>query len=144
MVQNLIIILGDDFNTAEPIIFPCEEEIMIQLCEGLEDNNCIGFKADQPLVMWDESDSFEIKKQWCVGFYLDKSSDSAFCFDHITRVKNNENDLIWAKPRIPDFQDVQEEQILPIDVCGYWDLLGRKFIMTNIEEIRSVFREIYD
>ena len=144
MVQNLIIILGDDFNSAEPIIFPCEDKIMIKLCGGLEDNNCIEFKANQPLaVMWDESYSFEIKKQWYVGFYLDKNSDSSFRVDHLTRAKNTENDLIWTRPRIPDIQDVQEWQILPTDVCGYWDLSGRKYILTNIEEIRSVFKEIY-
>ena len=96
---------------------------------GLEGNNCIRFKADQPLaVMWNETDRCEIKKQWYVGFYMYKN----FCVDHITRAKNNENYLIWATRRIPDIQDVEEEQILPIDVCGYWDLSGRKYILTNI------------
>ena len=90
--------------------------------------------------MWD----IKKKKQWYIGFYLDKNSDGTFRIDHLERANNRCNNM-WQRPSgKDDIEDTDEIQILPIQVLGEWDFTKEMpyFLLTNEHEIKDNFNKL--
>ena len=100
-----------------------------------------GFSYLQPLaVVWDIGNV----KDWFVGFYLDGNGDETIRVDHMAKKGNACKDK-WIRPRQEDIQDVVEQQILPCNVVGEWDMSTRSdvFIVQNAAEIQESFDELF-
>ena len=94
-IENLTVILGDDNQSSvEPVLFPCEDEIIEMLREGtdkiIQEEATVqvtevpsedpAFQFNQPVaVIWDEG----CVKRWYIGFYLDDNRDGTFRVDHL-------------------------------------------------------------
>ena len=157
MVESLTVIFGQENPSVEPVVFPCEDEIveLLQEDEPMEaevdppstsspdtesDTAPIQYSFNQPLaVVWEEGRSL----QWYVGFYLDVSDDETFRVDHLVRSATGSQ--LWERPpESDDIQDTTYRQIVPVAVAGHWDFSKRKptYIVENSEEIQQTFRQI--
>ena len=116
MIENLTILLCKEVDVSDAIVFPCEDEIF-EILTGIGKDipanspdyigNLNHLKSNQPIaVVWHERK----RKKWYVGFYLDSNTDGTHRVDHL-------------EPSIgkDDIQDVEDVQIVPQDVKGYWD-----------------------
>ena len=63
--------------------------------------------------------------KWFVGFILSTESPNSSKVEHFTRVFTGK-DSLWQYPKIPDVQDTDTIQILPIEVLGEWDYSNPK------------------
>ena len=146
MIENLTILLGDDYQVEEAVVFISEEEI-VQLLrgEGNKDKETIEdealFLPNQPLaVIWEEGGN----KLCFIGFYVDDNEDSTFRVSHLDRVETAKD--VWQRPSgADDIQDVTQAQIVPQDVSGNWDfsnLRKPQFILSNAAEIEATFLSI--
>ena len=83
LIENLTILLSEDPDADESVIFPCEDEIM-DLINGSSNSNptdhkettkslpVSALKVNQPVaVVWD----MKRKKQWFIGFFLGTNAD---------------------------------------------------------------------
>ena len=119
MIENLIVLVGDDYQAEEAVVFPCEEEILETLKgagaeTGMSHSQEPMFQPNQPLaVIWDERGT----KRWFIGFYLNDNGDGTFRVDHLMRTGTG--DEIWQQPHgSDDIQDTIEQQIVSVTVSG--------------------------
>jgi hypothetical protein len=144
MIENLTVLVGDDYQAEEAVVFPCEEEILETLM-GSQEVEVMSqdepmFQPNQPLaVIWDERGT----KRWYIGFYLDDNGDGTFRVDHLMRAGTGDD--IWQRP--PGTDDIQEtiaQQIVPVTVSGTWNFSQRKphYVLSNVIEIEDMFHEI--
>ena len=57
------------------------------------------------------------------------------------------SDSLWQYPKIPDVQNTDDIQILPIEVIGEWDYSDPKksvFKVINYEQVNICFKEYID
>ena len=122
MIENLTIIFSEDNYVEESIVFPTEDEIMDLLHNNSEytvaskDITTLSLRPNQPLaVIWDS----RAKRNWFIGFFLDKNEDGTYRVDHLERI--NGNNERWCRPSgCDDIQDAEEIQILPVSILGVW------------------------
>ena len=146
---NLVILLSNtailETNDGE-IFLPTESEVMDALNSyGLEENVSVItedldiMKINEPkAIVWEENN--ELK--WYIGFILSIDSPNSSKVEHLTRVLPG-TDKLWQYPQIPDVQDTDIIQILPIEVIGEWDYSNPKksvFEVKNCKEINAVFK----
>ena len=66
----------------------------------------------------------------------------------VEQLKHNEEDLImWIKPKSDDIQMIKDCQVLPCDVHGYWDFSNTQysvFIVDNVSNIEVAFKNILE
>ena len=87
-------------------------------------------------VIWDTKN----RKEWYIGFFLDKNDDGTFRIDHLER--DGKTNSKWIRPRgRDDIQDTEEVQVLPIDIVGDWVFTGDRptFLLDNTEQIHNTF-----
>ena len=92
MIENLTIIFSEDNYVEENIVFPTEDEIMDLLHNNSEytvaskDITTLSLRPNQPLaVIWDS----RAKRNWFIGFFLDKNEDGTYRVDHLERINGN-------------------------------------------------------
>ena len=98
-------------------------------------------------MMWGVTCGNNTQKQWYLGFYIIDSdhTNNSVRINHLTREVGNRS-VNWVAPNSPDkFQDVLPEQIIPVDVSGQWDFIGRvpHYKLDNVREITTVFSDIF-
>ena len=147
---NLVILLSNaaivETNDGE-IFLPTESEVMETLNSyehednvpvTIQDLNMI--KINEPnAIIWKENNEFK----WYIGFILSTESPNLSKAEHLTRVLNGK-DLLWQYPKIPDIQDTDNIQILPIEVIWEWDYSNPKksvFEVKNCEQVNICFKE---
>ena len=71
------------------------------------------------------------------------NSDGTFRVNHL--VREGVKDSTWLAPVHSDIQDVCHDQVVPVEVMGNWDYSGRtpKFILSNMNDIKTVFTDIF-
>ena len=84
MIENLTILLCEEQEADDAIVFPCEDEILEmitghrivndteepEVVAALEET--VALKPNQPLaIVWDERN----RKKWYIGFYIDTNED---------------------------------------------------------------------
>ena len=64
--------------------------------------------------------------------------------DHLTMQTDGSKEK-WMRPKHDDIQDVFEQQIIPCDVSGEWEITSRTavFIVQNYVEIEKHFQELF-
>ena len=82
MIENFILILPDEHEAQDCVVFPSEDEIMDslmnrepQISTGDVDNQDADLQLapNQPVaVMWDSKNN---RKRWYIGFFLDTNND---------------------------------------------------------------------
>ena len=90
-------------------------------------------------IVWEENS--ELK--WYIGFILSIESPNSSKVEHLTRCSPG-NDMQWNYPNIPDVQDTDVIQILPMEVVGEWDYSNPEksvFEVKNYEKINEYFKE---
>ena len=150
MKCNLIILLSNaavvEFNDGE-VFLPTESEVMETLkSHELEENipditeDLDIMKINEPkAIVWEENS--ELK--WYVGFILSIESSNSRKVEHLTRILPG-GDSLWNYPNIPDVQDTDVIQILPMEVVGEWDYSDPNksvFEVKNYEKINEYFKE---
>ena len=150
MKCNLIILLSNaavvEFNDGE-VFLPTESEVMETLkSHELEENipditeDLDIMKINEPkAIVWEENS--ELK--WYIGFILSIESLNSRKVEHLTRILPG-GDSLWNYPNIPDVQDTDVIQILPMEVVGEWDYSDPKksvFEVKNYEKINEYFKE---
>ena len=145
MIENLTLILSDEIEAQDCIVFPSEDEIMDTLLKKEQastddvavQSETLNLVPNQPVaVIWDTKN----RKEWYIGFFLDKNDDGTFRIDHLER--DGKTNSKWIRPRGRDeIQDTEEVQILPIDIVGDWVFTGDRptFLLDNTEQIHNTF-----
>ena len=142
MIENLVLILSDENEAQDCIVFPSEEEIMEKLqnkeqasIDEVTDETTL--VPNQPVaIIWDTKK----RKQWYIGFFLNMNDDGTFRVDHLER--DGKLDKRWVRPRGgDDIQDAEEVQILPTPVSGDWIFTEDRpiFVLNNEEQIHETF-----
>ena len=97
-------------------------------------------KINEPkAIVWEENNEL----RWYIGFILSIDSSNSSKVEHLTRVQHC-NDSLWHYPAIPDVQDTDIIQILPIEVIGEWDYLDPKksvFEVKNCKQVNDIFKK---
>ena len=143
LLSNATIVEANDGE----IFLPTEFEVMetlnsFELEENVpvitEDLNII--KINEPnAIVWEENN--ELK--WYIGFILSIDSSNSSKVEHLTRALHSQ-DSLWHYPTIPDVQDTDIIQILPIEVIGEWDYSNPKesvFEVKNVEQVNDIFEK---
>ena len=120
--------------------FPSHEKMMEVLTTTT--NNCTFnqpfYHGQPPDVKWDEG---RVNRVWYVGFYLTCESNTIIVVDHLAPYKKSLQ--FWIRPKLEDVQHVEVEQIIPIDVQGFWIEASSsepvKFKIQNWEEVQRSF-----
>ena len=147
---NLVILLSNAAiveNNDGEIFLPTESEVMETLNSyELEDNVPVTIhdlnmiKINEPNeIIWKENN--ELK--WYIGFIPSTESQNLSKAEHLTIVLNGD-DSLWQYPKIPDIQDTDNIQILPIEVIWEWDYSNPKksvFEVKNCEQVNICFKE---
>ena len=102
---------------------PTESEVMDTLNSSEQEENVPiiaenldVMKINEPkAIVWEENN--ELK--WYIGFILSIDSSNSSKVEHLTRALHSQ-DSLWHYPTIPDVQDTDIAQILPIEVIGEW------------------------
>ena len=147
MIENLTIIFSEDDYVEDSIVFPTEDEIMDLLHNNSESTNVasegnttLSLRPNQPLAVICDS---RAKRNWYIGFFLDKNEDGTYRVDHLERI--NGNNERWCRPSgCDDVQDTEEIQILPVPILGEWNFDSDKptFQINNCEIIIKTFDEL--
>ena len=145
MVENITVLLSDEHEAEDGIVFPCEDEIM-EIISGNTSNpvhegeTVLTLQPNQPVaVIWDVKN----KKRWYIGFYIDKNDDGTFRIDHLERC--GAGDKVWRRPTgNDDIQDTEDIQILSVNILGGWNFIREKpsFVLTNEDEIQDSFKNV--
>ena len=173
MILNLTVLLSNDPDADESVLFPCEEEIMeiinnspadelkeassetssrVEMIEknleipsekSVESGTATLFEPNQPLAVIWDERN---RKKWYIGFFLDVIDDGTYRVDYLDRV-NHRDSKLWQRPKMyDDIQETEEIQIIPVNVIGEWDFKTDVpyFILENKEEIKRTFEKICD
>ena len=83
------------------------------------------------------------KKNWYVGFFIDKNEDGTYRIDHLERTSSQKIET-WQRPIRDDIQSADEVQILPIKIVGNWEFKKERpcFNLHNVDEITYHFSHI--
>ena len=150
MIENLTIMFSDEGDAQNGVLFPTEDEIMNllqdkQQLESVAGESCTdnqqkgrNLSPNQPVaVIWDK----KARKEWYIGFFLDKNEDGTYRIDHLQR-KIDKSSLDWVRPSgYDDIQDTEEVQILPVEISADWNFNSVKpeYVLNNLIEIQKTF-----
>lgn len=147
---NLTILLSNaaviETNNGD-FFLPTESEVMDTLNSSEQEEsvpiiaeNLDVMKINEPkAIVWEENN--ELK--WYIGFILSIDSSNSSKVEHLTRALHSQ-DSLWHYPTIPDVQDTDIIQILPIEVIGEWDYSNPKesvFEVKNVEQVNDIFEK---